>query len=181
MPSRTQARRGMLILGLLLTLSGGCQFVQPDDEVLYACAPEGRCPSVDQLCSTQNLCLPRNQALRILQPENNARVPGTARVEVSMDVAGLDPDSLVLTITRGGQAPATLVLRRVQVGRYVVQWTPSRGPGTYELRASAPNEGLESAQVTVVVDSDPPELGGGALPPEGPTSPDCGQDAVDLK
>jgi len=170
MPSCIQARCGRLALGLLLALSVSCQFAQADDEVLYACEPEGRCPSEDQVCSIQNLCLPRDQAIRILSPENNAHVKGTTRVEVALDVAGVDPETLVLTVTRAGQVPATVTLRRQQVGRYVAQWTPARGPGPYELRASAPAAGLESAPVTVVLDSVPPGLGGGALPPEGSAS-----------
>ena len=53
MPSPTQARSRMLALGLLLTLSGGCQFTQVDNDVLYACEPGGGCASLDQLCSRQ--------------------------------------------------------------------------------------------------------------------------------
>jgi hypothetical protein len=156
MPQRIQARHGMLALGLLLMLSGGCRFTQAGDDVLHACATDGSCPSAEQVCSLQSLCLPRNQALRFLQPENNARVRGSIPVEVLLDVAGVAPNSLVLTITREGGGPSTLTLRRQQAGSYTAQWTPSRDAGSYELRASAPEAGLESAPVTVVVDNDSP-------------------------
>ncbi|HEX8699642.1 MAG TPA: hypothetical protein VF815_12440 [Myxococcaceae bacterium] len=167
MSSRTQV---VFALGLLLLLSGGCQLTKAGDDVLYACEPEGRCASAQQVCSTQNLCLPRSQAIRILEPENTARVRGATRVEAVVDAAGVDPGSLVLTVSQQGQAPATVTLRRVEPGRYVAQWTPARGEGSYELRASAPDEGLESAPVTVLVDNDTPAFTVEVPAPGGPPS-----------
>jgi hypothetical protein len=160
----------MLALGLLLALSGSCRFTQAGDDVVFACEPQGRCASADQVCSLQNLCLPKNQAIRILQPENNAQVQGATRVEVVLDVAGVEPESLVLTITKQGQGPTTLTLRRQPEDRYVAQWTPSQGAGQYELRVRAPEQGLESAPVTVVLGGDSPAFSIEVPVPEGAPS-----------
>lgn len=170
MPSRTPACRGLLALGLLLTLAGSCRFVPVDDDVVYACESDGSCASAEQVCSVQKLCVPRSQALRILQPADSAHVNGATRVEVALDVATVNPASIVLTITKQNQAPTTLSLKREQPGMYAAQWTPSQGAGAYTLHASVPDTGLESAPVTVVLDSEAPAFNVEVPPPTGSPS-----------
>jgi len=170
MSSRTQVHRGTLSVGLLLMLAGGCQFVKPPDDVLFTCEAESRCASAEEICSKQNLCIPRAQAIRILEPANNAKVKGVTRVEVVVDVADVDPESLVLTVTFQGQAPTTVSLKRQEPGRYVGQWTPNKGEGSYELRVSTPDERLSSEPVTVVSDDDTPAFTIVVPAPGGPAS-----------